>query len=104
MDDEPSSSRRGDDSTTSRRMCGGSSESTASDSDTGDDAPLLADGSQPVRIDMPPSEKPASPHDRFPKERGKALVSRDPSSDVCFESSAELEPSSSVTEKCRPTL
>lgn len=75
MDDEPSSSRRGDDSTTSRRMCGGSSESTASDSDTGDDAPLLADGSQPVRIDMPPSEKPASPHDRFPKERGKALFS-----------------------------
>ncbi|KAK6015676.1 hypothetical protein OSTOST_18872, partial [Ostertagia ostertagi] len=51
-----------------------SADSTASDSDTADDAPLLASGSQTVRIDMPASEKPASPHDRFPKERSKALA------------------------------
>uniref|UniRef100_A0A1I7WEY1 PAP2_C domain-containing protein n=1 Tax=Heterorhabditis bacteriophora TaxID=37862 RepID=A0A1I7WEY1_HETBA len=41
--------------------------------DTGDDAPLLSDNNQPVRIEIP-GEKPTSPHDRFPKERGKALV------------------------------
>ncbi|KAK6750389.1 hypothetical protein RB195_002392 [Necator americanus] len=89
MDDEPTSSSRrgGRSSTTSRRMCG-SADSTASDSDTADDAPLLHDGgngaggsggdvsmSQPVRIEMPPGEKPASPHDRFPKERAKAVIS-----------------------------
>ncbi|PIO65104.1 hypothetical protein TELCIR_13242 [Teladorsagia circumcincta] len=74
MDDEPTSSHRPGDSAASRRMCG-SADSTASDSDTADDAPLLASGSQSVRIDMPSSEKPASPHDRFPKERPKALLS-----------------------------
>ncbi|VDM70803.1 unnamed protein product [Strongylus vulgaris] len=31
--------------------------------------------SQTVRIEMPPGEKPASPHDRFPKDRTKAVVS-----------------------------
>ncbi|KAK6023795.1 hypothetical protein OSTOST_10407 [Ostertagia ostertagi] len=76
MDDEPTSSHRPGDSAASRRMCG-SADSTASDSDTADDAPLLASGSQTVRIDMPASEKPASPHDRFPKERSKALASMD---------------------------
>ncbi|KAK6027591.1 hypothetical protein OSTOST_06377 [Ostertagia ostertagi] len=69
MDDEPTSSHRPGDSAASRRMCG-SADSTASDSDTADDAPLLASGSQTVRIDMPASEKPASPH-----ERSKALLS-----------------------------
>ncbi|CAJ0601052.1 unnamed protein product [Cylicocyclus nassatus] len=99
MDDEPtSSSRRGVKTSASRRMCGSTDSSTASDSDTADDAPLLHgsggggggggvggggggvsgdDGtmSQTVRIEMPPGEKPASPHDRFPKDRTKAVLS-----------------------------
>ncbi|PAV91703.1 hypothetical protein WR25_23162 isoform G [Diploscapter pachys] len=61
-----------------RRVCGtgSSAASSSSDSETADDAPLLAgssERSQPVRIEMP-GEKPASPHDRFPKERGKAIA------------------------------
>ncbi|VDM54609.1 unnamed protein product [Angiostrongylus costaricensis] len=83
MEDEPtssasSSSSRGLCSTAmSRRVCGGSADSTASDSDTADDAPLLTDlrAPQQVNIDMLGDEKPASPHDKFPKERLKALIS-----------------------------
>ncbi|CAD6200070.1 unnamed protein product [Caenorhabditis auriculariae] len=57
----------------SRRFCG--SAASSSDSETADDAPLLADATatQPVRIEMP-GEKPSSPHDRFPKRKIRALV------------------------------
>ena len=64
-----------DEAGTSRRQgpfCGSVASSSASDSDTADDAPLLA-GETRVRIDMP-GEKPVGPHDRFPKEMGKTIV------------------------------
>ncbi|CAI5448747.1 unnamed protein product [Caenorhabditis angaria] len=64
---------------TSRRICG--SAASSSDSETADDAPLLPDdngptssSSQAVRIDIPGGDKPASPHDRFPKRPWKALI------------------------------
>ncbi|KAJ1356927.1 Phosphatidylcholine:ceramide cholinephosphotransferase 1 [Parelaphostrongylus tenuis] len=83
MDDEPTSSGSSSSSrglcsaAMTRRVCGGSTDSTASDSDTADDAPLLTDVRIPqqVNINMLDDEKPASPHDRFPKERLKALIS-----------------------------
>ncbi|CAI4225915.1 unnamed protein product [Auanema sp. JU1783] len=70
MDDDASGSSSRD-IVASRRVCG-SAASSASDSDTADDAPLLPETGR-VRIDMP-GEKPASPHDRFPKEHGKAMI------------------------------
>ncbi|EFO93703.1 CRE-SMS-1 protein [Caenorhabditis remanei] len=57
----------------SRRICG--SAASSSDSETADDAPLLPEEgpSHAVRLDMP-GDKPASPHDRFPKTPLKTLV------------------------------
>ncbi|CAB09114.2 Phosphatidylcholine:ceramide cholinephosphotransferase 1 [Caenorhabditis elegans] len=57
----------------SRRICG--SAASSSDSETADDAPLLPDEgpSHAVRLEMP-GDKPASPHDRFPKTPLKTLV------------------------------
>uniref|UniRef100_A0A1I7T4Z9 PAP2_C domain-containing protein n=1 Tax=Caenorhabditis tropicalis TaxID=1561998 RepID=A0A1I7T4Z9_9PELO len=57
----------------SRRICG--SAASSSDSETADDAPLLPDEgpSHAVRLDMP-GDKPAGPHDRFPKTPLKTLV------------------------------
>ncbi|PIC34401.1 hypothetical protein B9Z55_014066 [Caenorhabditis nigoni] len=57
----------------SRRICG--SAASSSDSETADDAPLLPEEgpSHAVRLDMP-GDKPASPHDKFPKTPFKTLV------------------------------
>ena len=63
----PSASRR------QGPFCGSAPSSSTSDSDTADDAPLLA-GETRIRVEMP-GEKPVGPHDRFPKEKGKTLVS-----------------------------
>ncbi|CAL2040500.1 unnamed protein product [Caenorhabditis brenneri] len=57
----------------SRRICG--SAASSSDSETADDAPLLPEEgpSHAVRLDIP-GDKPAGPHDRFPKTPLKTVV------------------------------
>lgn len=60
-------------------FCGSAGSSSASDSDTADDAPLLADSRDSMnnecRVRIDTNDRPVGPHDRFPKERFKATVS-----------------------------
>ncbi|CAJ0572518.1 unnamed protein product, partial [Mesorhabditis spiculigera] len=66
----------------SRRLPCGLGGATSSGSQTDEEiiedsngtSPLLNPGtSSDVRVDMPGEDKPASPHDRFPKEKGKTI-------------------------------
>lgn len=65
-----------------RTVCGAAS---TSDSDsTADDAPLLENDHTAIDVDVHEVDKPASRHDRFPKERGKAVVSALESCDIGY--------------------